>query len=91
MYIAGSDTHRFLLCPVNGSMRYARRAPAARTSESEPAQEMDLQLEDISIRCEFVTMVFRVVHGFLRSLTSGDSSSNLLYGTDLQLEDISIR
>jgi hypothetical protein len=42
--------HQFLLCPVDGKLRYVRRKQAARLLESDAGQEMHLQLQDISVR-----------------------------------------
>jgi hypothetical protein len=47
---ADGARHQFLLCPVDGTMRYTRRTAAARLLESDAAQEMDLKLHSISIR-----------------------------------------
>jgi hypothetical protein len=42
--------HQFLLCPVDGKLRYVRRKKDARLLESDAGQEMHLQLQDISVR-----------------------------------------
>ena len=42
--------HQFLLCPVDGTMRYTRRTPAARLLESDAAQEVELKLHAVSAR-----------------------------------------
>lgn len=44
-----SDAHQYLLCPVDGTMRYVRRGPKARTQDSDAAQEADFQLCAISV------------------------------------------
>jgi hypothetical protein len=42
--------HQFLLCPVDGTLRYVRRGRAARKSESDAEQEVHLQLVQIGVQ-----------------------------------------
>jgi hypothetical protein len=42
--------HQFLLCPVDGTLRYLRRGRAARKSESDAEQEVHLQLVQIGVQ-----------------------------------------
>lgn len=42
--------HQFLLCPVDGTLRYVRRGRAARRSESDAEQEVHLQLVQIGLQ-----------------------------------------
>jgi hypothetical protein len=42
--------HQFLLCPVDGTLRYVRRGRAARKSESDAEQEIHLQLVQIGVQ-----------------------------------------
>eukprot|EP00879_Flechtneria_rotunda_P014384 GHRR01015031.1.p1 GENE.GHRR01015031.1~~GHRR01015031.1.p1 ORF type:complete len:739 (+),score=279.88 GHRR01015031.1:222-2438(+) len=41
--------HQFLLCPVDGTLRYVRHGKRARAVESDAAQELHLQLEQINV------------------------------------------
>jgi hypothetical protein len=42
--------HQFLLCPVDGTLRYVRRGRAARKSEADAEQEIHLQLVQIGVQ-----------------------------------------
>jgi hypothetical protein len=42
--------HQFLLCPVDGTLRYVRRGRAARKSEADAEQEIQLQLVQIGVQ-----------------------------------------
>lgn len=42
--------HQYLLCPVDGTLRYVRRGRAARKSESDAEQEVHLQLVQIGVQ-----------------------------------------
>jgi hypothetical protein len=59
----GADKHSFLLCPVDGTLRYTRRAPAERPTEADPAQDFDLDLDDIRVR--FSQPQFRATRALL--------------------------
>jgi len=42
--------HQFLLCPVDGTLRYVRRGRAARKDEKDAEQEVQLQLVQIGVQ-----------------------------------------
>lgn len=42
--------HQFLLCPVDGTLRYVRRGRAARKTETDAEQEIHLQLVQIGLQ-----------------------------------------
>lgn len=44
-----SSNHQYLLSPVDGTMRYTRRKASARVAETDAQQEVELQLQNISI------------------------------------------
>jgi hypothetical protein len=42
--------HQFLLCPVDGTLRYVRRGRQARPLETDAEQEVHLQLQQINVQ-----------------------------------------
>ncbi|KAG1659488.1 hypothetical protein FOA52_005351 [Chlamydomonas sp. UWO 241] len=43
-------THDFLICPVSGGMKYARRSRKFRVNEQDPKQEMSMNLQQVQLQ-----------------------------------------